>query len=148
MFTFPYTCLRVSTSYGTSILTRYEYFKDNTPDFDILSGFSSNPSVTLVPHNYNGDIYTWDLALEINQFPQVAYIVDSYRAWIAQGGMINMIGRDVSSTITTLGNAAIAPYITPTLGKYAAMRGTITQDTNTVNAITEIARQKKYARQS
>ena len=36
LFTFPYTCLRVSTSYGTSILTRYEYFKDNTPDFDIL----------------------------------------------------------------------------------------------------------------
>lgn len=142
LFTFPYTCLRVSTSYGTSILTRYEYFKDNTPDFDILSGFSSNPSVTLVPHNYNGDIYTWDLALEINQFPQVAYIVDSYRAWIAQGGMINMIGRDVSSTITTLGNAAVSSYISPILGQYAAMRGTITQDTNTVNAITEIARQK------
>lgn len=142
LFTFPYTCLKVSTSYGTSIITRYEYFKDSIPDFDILSGFSSNPSVTLVPHNYNGDIYSWDMALEINQFPQVAYIVDSYRAWIAQGGMISMIGRDIGNTITTLGTAAISTAMNPALGAYAAARGVISQDVNTANAITEIARQK------
>lgn len=142
LFTFPYTCLKVSTSYGTSIITRYEYFKDRIPDFDILSGFSSNPSVTLVPHNYNGEMYSWDMALEINQFPQVAYIVDSYRAWIAQGGMINMIGRDIGNTITTLGTAAISTATNPALGTYAAARGVISQDVNTVNAITEIARQK------
>lgn len=142
LFTFPYTCLKVSTSYGTSIITRYEYFKDSIPDFDILSGFSSNPSVTLVPHNYNGEMYSWDMALEINQFPQVAYIVDSYRAWIAQGGMINMIGRDIGNTITTLGTAAISTAINPTLGVYATARGAISQDVNTVSAITEIARQK------
>lgn len=142
LFTFPYTCLKVSTSYGTSIITRYEYFKDSIPDFDILSGFSSNPSVTLVPHNYNGDIYSWDMALEINQFPQVAYTVDSYRAWIAQGGMISMIGRDIGNTITTLGSAAISTAINPALGAYSAARGVISQDVNTVNAITEIVRQK------
>lgn len=142
LFTFPYTCLKVSTSYGTSIITRYEYFKDSIPDFYILSGFSSNPSVTLVPHNYNGDIYSWDMALEINQFPQVAYTVDSYKAWIAQGGMISMIGRDIGNTITTLGTAAISTAINPALGTYAAARGVISQDVNTVNAITEIARQK------
>lgn len=142
LFTFPYTCLKVSTSYGTSIITRYEYFKDSIPDFEILSGFSSNPSVTLVPHNYNGDIYSWDMALEINQFPQVAYTVDSYKAWIAQGGMISMIGRDIGNTITTLGSAAISTAINPSLGAYAAARGVISQDVNTVSAITEIARQK------
>lgn len=142
LFTFPYTCLKVSTSYGTSIITRYEYFKDSIPDFDILSGFSSNPSVTLVPHNYNGDIYSWDMALEINQFPQVAYTVDSYKAWIAQGGMISMIGRDIGNTITTLGTATISTAINPALGAYASARGVVSQDVNTVNAITEIARQK------
>lgn len=142
LFTFPYTCLKVSTSYGTSIITRYEYFKDSIPDFDILSGFSSNPSVTLVPHNYNGDIYSWDMALEINQFPQVAYTVDSYKAWIAQGGMISMMGRDISNTITTLGTATISTAINPALGAYSTARGVVSQDVNTVNAITEIARQK------
>lgn len=142
LFTFPYTCLKVSTSYGTSIITRYEYFKDRIPDFDILSGFSSNPSVTLVPRNYNGEMYSWDMALEINQFPQVAYIVDSYRAWIAQGGMISMIGRDIGNTITTIGTAAISTAMNPALGAYAAARGVVSQDVNTVNAITEIARQK------
>lgn len=142
LFTFPYTCLKVSTSYGTSIITRYEYFKDSIPDFDILSGFSSNPSVTLVPHNYNGEIYSWDMALEINQFPQVAYTVDSYKAWIAQGGMISMIGRDIGNTITTLGTASISTAINPALGTYATARGVVSQDVNTVNAITEIARQK------
>lgn len=142
LFTFPYTCLRVSTSYGTSILTRYEYFKDNVPDFDILSGFNSNPSVTLVPHNYNGEIYSWDMALEISQFPQVPYIVDSYRAWIAQGGLISLVGKTAETYITSEATAGLMGALRPELAPFFVGRGMIAESANKINNITEIARAK------
>lgn len=101
LFTYPYTLLRASTSYGPSVSLHYEYFQDGTPDFDILAGFSANPAVVMVPHNYNGEIYAWGSALEISQFPQVAYISDTYRAWVAQGGLLSL----PSSMLSVAGNA-------------------------------------------
>ena len=103
LFAYPYTLLRASTSYGPSVSLHYEYFKDGDPDFDLLAGFSANPTVLMVPHNYNGEIYAWGSALEISQFPQVAYISDTYRAWVAQGGLLSL----ASSAITGVGSATV-----------------------------------------
>lgn len=124
LFTYPYTMLRVSTSYGSSISCRYEYFKDGTPDFDIIGGFSANPSLLLVPHNYNGSIYEWGSALEISQFPQVAYKNDTYRAWVAQGGLLEEAKRAVGIV-----GGAVSGFGTSYIGAMAGMSNPVTMGT-------------------
>lgn len=103
LFTYPYNFLRMSTG-GTTANFRYEYFSDTSCNFSATGVTTCNPSITVSPIGYkrlDGPIggtlgaSNYPEAITTNNFPQCAYTIDSYRAWLAQNGAstgINMLG--------------------------------------------------------
>lgn len=90
LYTYPYCALYVTNNIGKSAVYRYEFFDDtDTPgfcQFNFFTDVTPNPSTIIVPQKYKGVIENYDEALELTGYPQVAYNVDSYKAWLAQTG--------------------------------------------------------------
>lgn len=105
MFTYPYFFLKVATNSGNDALFEYEYWehaftteqgKVYAP-FTVMSAFSTNPTVALVPRNYKyknqspTDFkYNFDNMLTLSNYPQVQWSYGAYENWFAQNSaMIN-----------------------------------------------------------
>lgn len=91
LLTFPYNYLSIEC--GNSNATyRYEWFTNrsvtgNNVDFAITSCVSCNPQIAIIPFSYNGsgdNELNWTEKLVMDGFPQVAWSIDAFRAWIAQ----------------------------------------------------------------
>lgn len=86
LLTFPYNYLSVDCGNNDAIY-RYEWFQDNQYcDFSMTGTVSCNPQIMLEPKNYNGTGLTFNHVerLVMSDFPQVAWSIDSFRAWLAQ----------------------------------------------------------------
>lgn len=86
LLTYPYNYLSVDCGNNDAIY-RYEWFKDEYCDFAMFGCVSCNPQIMLVPQNYNGsdgDNFNYVEKLVMQGFPQVAWGIDSFRAWLAQ----------------------------------------------------------------
>ena len=116
LLTYPYNFLGVDCG-NNSAVYRYEYFtsEDGNCSFMLNSAISPNPEISLVPADYNGDDFNYVEKLVMTGFPQVAYAVDSYRAWIAQqatGQTIQLAG----SAIATIGSGVAGNPLGVALG--------------------------------
>ncbi|MCM1511421.1 MAG: hypothetical protein NC116_11990 [Clostridium sp.] len=80
---FPYMYLAVDSGSNCANF-RYEWFGDSKCNFRMYGTYSCNPEVSLMPMNYNGLIYDMPDQLKITGFGQLAFAVDSYKAWLAQ----------------------------------------------------------------
>lgn len=86
LLTYPYNYLSVDCGNNDAIY-RYEWFNDEYCDFEIVGTVSCNPQIMLVPQNYNGvsdDGFNYVEKLVMSDFPQVAWGIDSFKAWLAQ----------------------------------------------------------------
>ena len=87
LLTYPYNYLSVDCGNNDAIY-RYEWFNSGEYcDFELVGTVSCNPQVMLVPKAYNGvggDGYNYVEKLVMSDFPQVAWGIDSFRAWLAQ----------------------------------------------------------------
>lgn len=88
LLTYPYNYLSVDCGNNDAIY-RYEWFNggDNYCDFELVGTVSCNPQIMLVPEAYNGvasDGFNYVEKLVMSDFPQVAWSIDAFRAWIAQ----------------------------------------------------------------
>lgn len=108
LFTAPYNLLYVTNLQGNSAIFPYEYFSDsNYAEFTVTCDMSCNPTLVLYPVNYKkvtGANYNEKLVLD--GFPQCAYNIDTFKAWVAQNGAstaVSMLGSAFS-----LGSGAIA----------------------------------------
>jgi hypothetical protein len=116
LFTFPYKALNVTVGTQTNIY-KYEYFikHDNKIEFKLKTQLSCAPQIGVFPRNYKNygydrhtgilDDVNTDDGLIINDFPQCAYSIDSYRAWLSQ----NIFS--VSSKMANIGIGAGASLI-------------------------------------
>ena len=84
LLTYPYNYLYVSNNQGKSAVFPYEYFSSPKCMFDIFGDFTPNPTVLMYPLNFKGSTQNYDEALSISGFPQIAYNLDSFKAWVAQ----------------------------------------------------------------
>ena len=108
LLTYPYNLVLVNNSMGATAVYRYEFF-DSTKNnmlvtFELSGEVSCNPSVILQPKNYKGASNGYNECFTIDGFPQCAYAIDSYKAWLAQNvGMfgINMIANVLSGQFNT-----------------------------------------------
>lgn len=111
LLTYPYSfltvdCLNDSHDY------RYEWFREtdsNLSDESIMSprvarfiqvcAISPNPEIVLEPLGYNcGDGgVNYSESLTLTGFPQLPFMIDSYRAWLAQSA-----GKDIASILGSL----------------------------------------------
>lgn len=99
LLTYPFNYLGVDC--GNAATTyRYEWFDESdTCDFSMTSCITPNPEIALTPVGYNGAEYNYTEQLIMRDFPQCAFAVDSYKAYIAQGGY----ARDLMKAITAAG---------------------------------------------
>lgn len=85
LLTSPYSFLTCSTRMGTIKKWDWEFFTGNSGVNLWYAGDTTpNPSVWCVPMDYKGLHYNYDDACIMTGFPQIAYNVDTFRAWLAQ----------------------------------------------------------------
>lgn len=91
LYTFPFTKLVVYNGSGVTAEYKFELFNEILDlsnnkyiRFTIFSATSPNPEVTCVPNYYKNIDTNFMEKININGFPQCAYAIDSYRAWLAQ----------------------------------------------------------------
>lgn len=127
LYTYPYNALYISNNQGKSALYRYEFFETETCDFDSFCEISPNCTYTIMPRNYKGSAVNFDERLDMTGFPQVAYNVDSFKAWLAQtmsSGIFSNLSAGIG--LFTLGNSvasastAMIPYTGAAAGGLAA----------------------------
>lgn len=105
LLTFPYNYLSVDCGNNDAIY-RYEWFQDNQYcDFSMTGTVSCNPQIMLEPKNYNGDGLTFNHIerLVMTDFPQVAWSIDSFRAWLAQEASSTVLQGIASGTSIAMG---------------------------------------------
>lgn len=85
LLTYPYNMLFVSNSGGENHNYKYELFKDSDICyFNIISGMGCNPEMILVPQDYDGQSQNLEESIAITGFPQFAYAIDTFKAYLAQ----------------------------------------------------------------
>ena len=92
LLTAPYCYLACDCGNATANY-RYEWFRtdDDTCQFSMNSALTPNPEITLVPVDYNHTEMNYSEKLVMTGFPQVAFAIDSYRAYLAQGASADFI---------------------------------------------------------
>lgn len=97
---FPYNFISVTNGEGQEGIFRYELFTGGNATFKFNSVVTPPAAVTLYPLNYNGIQNNIDERLTITNFPQCAYSIDSYAAYLAlnQNQLAYQTGKNVGTT--------------------------------------------------
>lgn len=102
LFTYPYNLLYVTNNEGNVANYAFEYFNSEKCNFNVSGAMCCTPECMLVPLNYKGVEKNYNEKLTIGNFPQCAYTVDTFKAWVAQNqnqlalSAINAIGTTVA----------------------------------------------------
>lgn len=111
LYTYPYKHLAVFNCEGDSCVYRYEYF-NVLPDATsvgncnfTLRGTATTPEVNimLIPSAYKGSTLNYNEAVTMRDFPSVSFIVDGYKAYLAQRDSTafgNFFGDTVAGAVT------------------------------------------------
>lgn len=96
LLTFPY-CYLVLDCLNDSKEYRYEWFSGSSCAFNCVGVVAGNPNVSIAPKNYqsaSNPMYTEQLVM--GGYPQCAINIDSYRQWLANNGIFNVISQAAS----------------------------------------------------
>lgn len=107
LLTFPFSFLSVDTI-NDSHDYYFEQFQDTTTaNFILASSMSPTPEIVVYPQNYNGKPgQNASESVCCTGFPQCAFTIDSYRAWLSQkatGQVLTTIGSGVSAVAGAVG---------------------------------------------
>ena len=84
LYTAPFCGVYVDNLQGNAANYAYEYFKDRKPVFNIVGAVNGNLECASIPINYKGLPTNFQESLIMGGFPQCAWNVDTFKAWIAQ----------------------------------------------------------------
>lgn len=110
MFVYPYNYLHADDGNGGSLALRYEFFNDGIPKFKIYSAPLSPVQIVMKPYGYKGSS---DSAispplmtefLTIASYPLCSWNFDTYKAWIAQNAVPEIIN-SVAGAAKVVGGA-------------------------------------------
>lgn len=144
LFTYPYNLLYVTNNEGNVANYAFEYFNSDKCKFNVSGAMCCTPECMIVPLNYKGVEKNYNEKLTIGNFPQCAYTVDTFKAWVAQNqnqlalNAINAIG-------TTVTGAASMAATGGTLGGGATLSG-IQQIANLVGTVADKSTLPPHAR--
>lgn len=125
LLTYPY-CFLLASTLNDSAVFKYERFSSDTCDFTLNCAMSCDPEIGMTPVNYDGAEFNYDATLMMKGFPQCAFSVDSYKAWLAQNSS------SVALTALAGGVATTASLVT---GNVAGAIGGFTGLASTLNAV-------------
>lgn len=85
LLSYPYTYLTVNPINGSTKIYKYENFNNGTPSLKIISEVNPNPTVAIIPQNYNGKIDdVTNEASFLTGYPTISYQSDKFNSWLAQ----------------------------------------------------------------
>ena len=84
LYTSPFCGVYVDNLQGNAANYAYEYFTDRKPLFYIVGAANGNLECASIPINYKGLPSNFQESLIMGGFPQCAWNVDTFKAWIAQ----------------------------------------------------------------
>lgn len=84
LYTYPYNTLYVTNNEGNSASYPYEYFSGENATFEITGEMSGTPSAVVYPTEYKKTKKNYNEMMSVSNYPQCAYAIDTYRAWVAQ----------------------------------------------------------------
>lgn len=102
LYTSPYSTLLVTNGEGDGANYPFEYFSSSDCMFEINGAMCATPDLNCVPIHYKGITSNFNEKLTMTNFPQCAYAIDTYRAFIAQNAMrLNMSDtKGLAKTVT------------------------------------------------
>lgn len=136
LFTYPYNFLYVTNNEGVTANFPYEYFPTFKCKFNVYVPVSTSPECALVPISFKElGKENYNEKLTVSGFPQVAYVTDSFKAWLAQnagstaltafGGAFQFVGGAIA-TVASEG-AASAATIPAMVGGLTTIAGALTK---------------------
>lgn len=139
LLTYPYKYLAVECG-NNSATYRYEWFETNNCNFAEIGNMSCNPRIALVPFGYNGTTsdelnYTEKLVME--GFPQIAFSIDAFRAFLAQEASGTMLN-GLTSVAALTGGALTGNALGTVSGAFGLA--------NTINSIVHVANRPNQAK--
>lgn len=84
LYTAPFCGVYVDNLQGNAANYAYEYFENRKPTFNIVGVVNGNLECASIPLNYKGLPSNLQESLIMGGFPQCAWNVDTFKAWIAQ----------------------------------------------------------------
>lgn len=125
LYTAPFCGVYVDNLQGNAANYAYEYFKGRKPVFNIVGVVNGNLECASIPANYKGLPTNFQEALIMGGFPQCAWNVDTFKAWIAQNKYA--IAAGVANTaIDTVKQVALAATGVGMAGEVAGMSAAMT----------------------
>lgn len=86
LLTAPFKSLLLTNGIGGAVTLDYDDFTIGSVSFKISGVCTGSGEMMCVPQWYKGIENNYDFKLMINGFPQCAFTIDAYRAWVAGGG--------------------------------------------------------------
>lgn len=125
LYTAPFCGVYVDNLQGNAANYAYEYFTNRKPTFNIVGAVNGNLECASIPINYKGLPTNFQESLLMGGFPQCAWNVDTFKAWIAQNKYA--IAAGVANTaIDTVKQVALAATGVGMAGEVAGMSAAIT----------------------
>lgn len=125
LYTAPFCGVYVDNLQGNAANYAYEYFENRKPKFNIVGVVNGNLECASIPLNYKGLPTNFQESLLMGGFPQCAWNVDTFKAWIAQNKYA--IAAGVANTaIDTVKQAALAATGVGMAGEVAGMSAAMT----------------------
>lgn len=125
LFVYPYKYLMVDNSEGSQQEYKYEYFftvPDSTSsgnyEFGIFGISGNNVQIKCQPLAYNGDTesnwYTDEYSIGMEHFPQCAWSIDTYAAYLAQKNAYYAqdVAKQTANNIITTGKTTMQSALT------------------------------------
>lgn len=84
LLTYPYNKFVIETGDGTRNEFAFEFFGNNSVTFQIHANLLENVSFKAVPRMYKGAYTNFSESCLLTDFPQTGYVMDTYKAWLAQ----------------------------------------------------------------
>lgn len=120
LYTAPFCGVYVDNLQGNAANYAYEYFANRKPVFNIVGAVNGNLECASIPLNYKGLPTNFQESLIMGGFPQCAWNVDTFKAWIAQNKYA--IAAGVANTaIDTVKQVALAATGVGMAGEVAGM---------------------------
>lgn len=125
LYTAPFCGVYVDNLQGNAANYAYEYFTGRKPMFNIVGAVNGNLECASIPINYKGLPTNFQESLLMGGFPQCAWNVDTFKAWIAQNKYA--IAAGVATTaIDTVKQVALAATGVGMAGEVAGMSAAMT----------------------
>lgn len=140
LYTAPFCGVYVDNMQGNAANYAYEYFADRKPTFNIVGAVNGNLECASIPINYKGLPTNFQESLVMGGFPQCAWNVDTFKAWIAQNKYT--IAAGVATTaIDTVKQVAMAAAGLGMAGEVAGMTAAMTgaSSPQTIQAVGQYA---------